>query len=47
MFCIHRREYAPSDGRYSSGREISSFNVMGLFLADCTAKGLRYIFTEK
>jgi hypothetical protein len=34
-------ENAISDERCSSGREISSFNVLGLFLVACTAKVLR------
>jgi hypothetical protein len=39
-YILHpQREYAPNDERCSSGREKSSFNVMGLFLADCTIKG--------
>jgi hypothetical protein len=33
--------YSLNDGRWSSGREISSFSVMGLFLADYIAMGLR------
>jgi hypothetical protein len=31
----------PHDGRCSSGREIASSNVEGVFLADGTAKALR------
>jgi hypothetical protein len=41
LFCIHTMENAISDERCSSGREISSFNVLGLFLVACTAKVLR------
>jgi hypothetical protein len=36
----HIREYPLHDGKCSSGREIASSNVKGVFLADGTAKAL-------
>jgi hypothetical protein len=47
IFCIHTREYATNDGRSSSGREISSFNIMELFLDACTAMGLRWFYIHQ
>jgi hypothetical protein len=47
IFYIPTKEYALNDGRCSFRREISSSNVIGLFLAECTAKGLRCFCTQQ